>query len=98
MEASEKLFSRHYRLLTLEQKDMLEDWEFILCNMSTLEAAAFLPRLQRCFKRVESLLTERGEALKKGGAKKSQLALRSRHMLQFPMSTFARVFLECYIQ
>ena len=58
--------------------------------------SVFLPRIQRCFKRVESLLTERGEALKKVGAKKSQLALRSRHMLQFPMSTFARIFLERY--
>ena len=62
MDASQKLFFRHYRLLTVEQRDMLEDWELILCDV---EAVAFLPRLQRCFKRVDSLLTERGEAVKK---------------------------------
>ena len=41
---------------------MLEDWELILCDV---EAVAFLPRLQRCCKRVDSLLTQRGEAVKK---------------------------------
>jgi len=89
-------FVRDFHLLTVEERDLLEDWEFVLCKMSTLEAVAFLSRLQRCFKRVESLLTEQGEALKKIGARNLQLALRSRHMLQFPMSIFARVFLECY--
>ena len=89
-------FVRDFHLLTVEERDLLEDWEFVLCKMSTLEAVAFLSRLQRCFKRVESLLTEQGEALKKIGARNLQLALRSRHMLQFPMSTFARVFLEGY--
>ena len=34
--------------------------------------------------------------MKKKGARNLQLALRSRHMLQFPMSTFARAFLERY--
>ena len=64
MDANQKLFFRHYRLLAVEQRDMLEDWELILCDVSTLEAVAFLPCLQRCFKRVDSLLTERGEAVK----------------------------------
>ena len=36
---------RHSDFLTVGQKDLLEDWEFILCNMSSLEAVAFLPRL-----------------------------------------------------
>ena len=62
---AKNVFVRDFRLLTVEERDLLEDWEFVLCKMSTLEAVAFLPRLQRCFKRVESLLTERGEALTK---------------------------------
>ena len=61
---AKNVFVRDFRLLTVEERDLLEDWELILCDVSTLEAVAFLPRLQRCFKRVDSLLTERGEAVK----------------------------------
>ena len=43
MQAKNFLF-RHSRLLTVEQRDMLEDWELILCGAFTLEAVAFLPR------------------------------------------------------
>ena len=32
----------------------LEDWEFVLCNMSKLEPVAFLPRLQTCCSIFES--------------------------------------------
>eukprot|EP00435_Cladocopium_sp_Y103_P046401 s3767_g13.t1 len=73
-----------------------DDWELVLCDVSRLDAVAFLPRLQRCLQRVDLLLTERAEAIKKIGASNVQLALRSRHMLQFPLSTFARVLLEHY--
>ena len=85
-------------LLTVEERDLLEDWELVLCEMSTLETVAFLPRLQRCFQRVESFFTEQGGALQKVGARNLQLALRSPHMLQFPTSTFVRVFLERYLE
>ena len=91
-------FVRHFQLLTAEEKELLEDWEFVLCEMSTLETVAFLPRLQRCFQRVESFFTEQGGALQKVGARNLQLALRSPHMLQFPTSTFVRVFLERYLE
>ena len=87
---------RQHRLLTAEERALLEDWEFVLCDMFTLETVAFLPRLQRCLERVDVLLTEREDAMKKIGAKNLQLALGSRHMLQFPMSTFSRVLFERY--
>ena len=93
---AKNFFVRHYGFLAVEEKDLLEDWEFILCNMSTLEPAAFLPRLQRCFRRVDSFVTERAEELKKIAAKTIETALRRPHMAQFPMSTFTRVFLEKY--
>jgi hypothetical protein len=83
-------------LLTAEERALLEDWEFVLCDMFTLETVAFLPRLQRCLERVDVLLTEREDAMKKIGAQNLQLALGSRHMLQFPMSTFSRVLFERY--
>ena len=89
-------FLRQHPLLTVEERDLLDAWEFVLCEMSTLETVAFLPCLQRCFQRVESFFKEQGGALQKVGARNLQLALRSPHMLQFPTSTFVRVFLERY--
>ena len=64
--------------------------------MSTLEPVAFLSRLQRCFKRMDSFFTERGEAMRKIGAQNLQNALPSRHMKQFPTSTFTCILLELY--
>ena len=95
---AQNFFARDLHLVTVEERDLLDDWEFVLCEMSTLETVAFLPRLQRCFKRVESFFTEQGGALQKVGARNLQLALRSPHMLQFPTSTFVRVFLERYLE
>ncbi len=51
--------------LTVEERDLLEDWEFVLCGTSALESVAFLPRLQKCFKRVDLFLSEHCEALKR---------------------------------
>ena len=45
---------------------------------------------------MDAFLKEHAEALKKIAAKNLDTALRSRHMAQFPMATFARVFLEGY--
>ena len=91
-------FVRQHPLLTVEERDLLDDWELVLCEMSTLETVAFLPRLQRCFQRVESFFTEQGGALQKVGARNLQLALRSPHVLQFPTSTFVRFFLGRYLE
>ena len=82
--------------LTVEEKDLLQDWEFVLCDVSTLESVALLSGLQRCFERVDVFLKEHATALKKIAAKNLGTALRSRDMAQFPMATFARVFLERY--
>ena len=93
---AKNFFARQYGSLAVEEKDLLEDWEFIVCNMSTLEPVAFLPRLQRCFQRVETFVTERAEALKKIAAKTIETALRRPQMAQFPTSAFTCVFLEKY--
>ena len=85
---------RHYGFLTVEEKDLLQDWELVLCDVTNLESVAFLSRLQKCFERVISFLSEHAEPLKKIAAKNLDTALRSRHMTQFPMATFARLFLE----
>ena len=93
---AKNFFIRHFDFLALEEKDLLQDWQLVLCDVSTLESVALLSGLQRCFERVDAFLKEHGEALKKLGAKNLGTALRSRHMAQFPMATFARVFLERY--
>ena len=90
------VFVRQSASFTVEEKDLLQDWEMVLCDMSSLESVALLSGLQRCFERVDSFLKEHAQALKKIAAANLDTALRSRHMAQFPMATFARVFLERY--
>ena len=87
-------FVRQYASFTFEEKELLEDWQLVLCDVSSLESVALLPGLQRCFQRVDSFLREHAEALKRIAAKNLDRALRSRDMAQFPMSTFTRLFLE----
>ena len=93
---AQNFFVRHFDFLALEEKDLLQDWELVLCDVSSLESVALLSGLQRCFERVDAFLKEHAEPLKKIAAKNLDTALRSRHMAQFPMATFARVFLERY--
>ena len=95
--AAQNFWSRKVSTLLPQHRQELEDWEFVLCNMSNLEPLAFLPRLQRCFQRVDSFLTERAEAIKKLACPNLETALERKHMLQFPVSTFTRKFLERYI-
>ena len=93
---AQNFFVRHFDFLALEEKDLLQDWELVLCDVSSLESVALLSGLQRCFERVDAFFKEHAEALKKLGAKNLDTALRSRHMAQFPMATFTRLFLERY--
>ena len=60
---AQNVFVRQSASLTLEEKELLQDWQFILCDMSTLESVALMPGLQRCFQRVDSFLSEHAEAL-----------------------------------
>ena len=94
--AAKTFWYRKHSTLLPQHREELEDWEFVLCNMSKLEPAAFLQRLRRCFNRVDSFITERAEAIKKLACKNLETALQRKHMLQFPMSTFTRIFLERY--
>ena len=93
---AKNFFIRHFDFLALEEKDLLQDWELVLCDVSSLESVALLSGLQRCFERVDAFFKEHAEALKKLAAKNLDTALRSRHMAQFPMATFTRLFLERY--
>ena len=64
MDACPNFFRRQHPLLTVEERDLLDDLELVLCEVSTLEAVAFLPCLQRCFARVQRFMTECRDELK----------------------------------
>ncbi len=44
--SANNFWSRRASTLAVKQGEELEDLEFVLCNMSTLESVAFLSRLQ----------------------------------------------------
>ena len=46
MEARAEFFLRQFDLLTVEQRDLLEDWEVVLCDLSPLDADAFRLRME----------------------------------------------------
>ena len=51
-------FLRHFDFLPLEEKALLQDWELVLCDVSSLESVALLSGLQRCFERVDAFFKE----------------------------------------
>ena len=53
-------FVRHHRLLTVKERDLLEDWELVLCDAPV----AFLPRLERSFGRAKAFVVEHSDQLK----------------------------------
>ena len=44
---AQKFFLRHFAFLSVEDKDLLQDWELVLCDVSSLESVALLPGLSR---------------------------------------------------
>ena len=90
-------FRRQHPLLTVEERDLLDDWELVLCEVSTPEAVAFLPCLQRCFARVQRFMTECRDELKAQNKKDLVNILQSKDMESRPMSSFCAVFLTRYL-
>ena len=96
--AAKNFWYRKADSLEAEQREVLDDWEFILCDMSYLQPVAFLPRLQRCLDRSGSFLMQRADSIKQLGAKTLQEVLRSRQMKEESMAVFVRVLLERYTE
>ena len=59
------------------------------CGFSALASEMFPPS--------GFVITERSEAIKKLACKNLETALQRKHMSQFPMSSFARIFLEIFL-
>ena len=57
---AQNFFVRDFHLLTVEESDLLEDWELVLCDTSV----ACLPRLGRSFARVTAFVAEHSEQLR----------------------------------
>ena len=90
-------FRRDYVFVNVEEKDLLEDWEFVLCDNSALESVALLPRLTRSFDRVKAVVGEQKEKLRL--QKKVSLvdAFLSLDTQAIPMLCFCGVFLKRYV-
>ena len=93
-----KFFLRHLPLVTPEQQELLDDWEFVVCDMSTLLPVALLPRLQRCLDRSQTFLNQNAETIKQHHGKTLQAVLRGKHLKENCMAVFTAVFLQRYRQ
>ena len=96
--AAKNFWHRKVHSLDTEQREVLDDWEFVLCDMSYLQPVAFLPRLQRCLDRSGSFLMQHADSIKQLGCKTLQHVLRSRQVKQESMSAFIRLLLERYME
>ena len=61
---AQNFFVRQYDFLTVEEKELLQDWELVLCDVSSVESVALLPGLSRSFERVKAVVVEHSEQLK----------------------------------
>ena len=90
---AKNFWARHFGGLSVEQKELLEDWELVLCDTSTLEAVAFLPSLQRCFGRVRQFFIEQREELQQQKKQALVSILESMEVESHPMASFSALFL-----
>ena len=65
---TQNFYMRYWPLLNVDQKDLLDDYEFVLCDMTRLDAMAFCHRMERCLERSFCFLQDSGEAIKRLGA------------------------------
>lgn len=93
---AQNFFLRQFDLLTVEQRDLLEDWEVVLCDLSPLDADAFRLRMESCFDRSRWFLMQHAETIKQRGAESLQGVLRSRQFKDDPTAVFIVLLLERY--
>ena len=94
--AAKNFWYRKSQRLEDEQRQTLEDWEFVLCDMSSLLPVALLPRLQRCLDRSETFLNQHAATIKQLHGKTLQNVLRSRHLKENCMAVFTSLLLKRY--
>ena len=90
---AQNFFVRDFQLLTVEESDVLGDWELVLCDTSV----AFLPRLERSFARVTAFVAEHSEQLRAQNKKALVDTFGSKDMQPIPMWCFCRLFVKRYL-
>ena len=94
--ATKNFWHRKVATLAVEQRELLEDWKFVLCDMSKLDAVAFLSHMESCFDRGHQFLLRKAESMQQLGAGTLQGVLRSREVKSDPMAVFILLLLERY--
>ena len=94
--AAKNFWHRKVPTLAVEQRQLLEDWESVLCDMSRLDAVAFLSRMESCFARGHQFFLQKAECIQQLGAATLESVLRSREVKSDPMAVFMLVLLERY--
>ena len=88
--AAKNFWYRQVPKLAAEQRELLDEWEFVLCDVPTVDFS----RMQRGFDRSHNFLVQHAEAIKQVGGKTLQEVLRSRKMKADCMAVFARLLLK----
>ena len=94
--AAKNFWHRKVATLAVEQRELLEDWKFVLCDMSRLDAVAFLSHMESCFDCGHQFLLQKAESMQQLGAGTLQGVLRSREVKSNPMAVFILLLLERY--
>ena len=81
--------------LTVEQRQLLADWELVLCKVDK-DTVVLLPGIRRSFGRVAQCVEEQQDALRNLKAKTLEKAFSSKQLRKDPMSVFSRCFLVRY--
>ena len=76
MDACPHFFCASSSLADSQKRDLLEDWELVLCDASV----AFLPRLERSFGRAKAFVVEHSDQLKLQNKKASVDIFESKDM------------------
>ena len=88
-------FARHLAALTFEQKELLDDWELVLCKVDK-DTVVLLPGTRRSFARVAQCVEQQQDALRNLKARTLEKAFSSKQLRKDPMCVFSRCFLVRY--
>ena len=81
--------------VTVEQRQLLEDWELVLCNVAK-DTVVLLPGIRPSFARVAQCVEQQQDALRNLKARTLEKAFSSKQLRKDPMCVFSRCFLVRY--
>ena len=90
-------FQRHVDKLSVEQKDFLDDWQLVLCNIAT-DTAVLLPGIRRSFERACAYLEDKKDDLISLRQTTVVGALSNKTLSKEPLCVFTSCFLKRYAE